>query len=90
METNSQNKNDQATQTTERSGFHTKVMPVLSKDGQFVYFFLGEMAITEHANRFKGLLGIECSPKTPGEKSKPTPRAGLHAKIDISLSKSKE
>ena len=90
METNNQIKTEQVTQNAERSGFYTKVMPVLSKDGEYVYFFLGEMTVTEHANRFKGLLGIEYTPKLPGEKAKPTPRVGLHAKIELSLSKNKE
>ncbi len=90
METNNQIANEQSSNNTERSGFYTKVMPVLSKDGEYIYFFLGDMTVTEHANRFKGLLGIEYTPKQQGEKSKPTRRTGLHATIELSLSKNKE
>lgn len=65
-------------------------MPVLSKDGEYVYFFLPDMTVVEYANRFKGLLGIEYTPRAKEERAKPAPRAGLHAKVQISLSQNKE
>ena len=91
MKTNAQETNQEATQATQRTGFYTNIMPVLGKTGEYVYFFLpGEITITEHANRFKGLLGIDYTPKTPGEKKEFVPRLGLHAKIRISISKDGE
>lgn len=90
METNNQIKIEPNINNPERSGFYTKIMPVLSKDGGFVYFFVGKMIVTEHTNRFKGLLGIQYDSKPTIEKSNPTPRAGLHVKIELSLSKNKE
>ncbi len=91
MKTNNEINNDQtATNTTQRAGFHANVMPVLSKDGEYVYFFLPDMTVVEYANRFKGLLGIEYTPKAKEERSKPTPRSGLHAKVQLSLSQNKE
>jgi hypothetical protein len=46
-----------------------------------------EITIIEHANRFKGLLGLEYTPKAPSEKREYIPRPGLHAKIRLGLSK---
>lgn len=88
MKTNKQeNTNQTTTQATQRTGFYTNIMPVLGKTGEYVYFFLpGEITITEHANRFKGLLGIDYTPKAPGEKKEFVPRLGLHAKIRVGLS----
>lgn len=76
-------------QNKERAGFITNVMPVLGKTGEYLYFFLpGDITITDNANRFKGLLGIEYTPKAPTtEKREFVPRPGLHAKIRIGLSK---
>lgn len=91
METNNQATQQQSTNNkTERAGFHTNVMPVLSKDGEYVYFFLPDMTVVENANRFKGLLGIEYTPKAKEDRIKSAPRTGLHAKVQISLSQSKE
>lgn len=72
-----------------RNGFYTNVMPVLGKTGEYVHYFLpGDVVITEHANRFKGLLGIPYTPKAPSvEKKEFTPRVGLQAKVRIGLSK---
>ena len=70
------------------TGFNTSIMPVLSKNGEHVYFFLpGEITITEHSNRFKGLLGLPYTPKAPAEKTEFKPRLGMHAKIRVGLSK---
>ena len=86
------NMNETNTQTVkpinERTGFNTSIMPVLGKTGEYVYFFLpGDITITEHANRFKGLLGIEYTPKAPAtEKREHSPRLGLQAKIRLGLS----
>lgn len=75
--------------TTPRTGFYTNTMPVLGKTGEYVHYFLpGDVVITEHANRYKGLLGIPYTPKAQSaEKKEFTPRAGLHAKIRIGLSR---
>ncbi|MBS1983214.1 MAG: hypothetical protein JST16_03500 [Bdellovibrionales bacterium] len=74
-----------------RPGFHINVMPVLSKDGNYVRFFLGDMTVTEHANRFKGLLGMEYERKEASERTQEfTPRVGLHAKVRIFLSQDRE
>lgn len=75
-------------QNNSRAGFITNVMPVLSKSGEYLYYFLpGEVTITEHVNRLKGLLGIDYTPKAGNaEKREFVPRAGLHAKIRIGLS----
>lgn len=75
------------------SGFITNVMPVLGKTGEYVYFFLpGDITITEHANRIKGVLGIEYTPKSkPTERREYQPQLGLHARIQrITLSQDGE
>ncbi len=74
---------------TARAGFFTNIMPSLGKTGEYVYFFLpGEITITEHVNRFKGLLGLEYTPKAPAvEKREYIPRLGLQAKIRLGVSK---
>lgn len=89
METNNQSNTEQA-QSTGRPGFYINVMPVLSKDTNYVRFFVGDMTVTEHANRFKGLLGLEYTKKEAAEKQEYTPRAGLHAKVKVFLSDDKE
>lgn len=82
--------NGQASTST-RPGFHLNVMPVLSKDGNYVRFFLGDMTVTEHANRFKGLLGMEYVKKEATERTPEfTPRVGLHAKVRVFLSQDRE
>lgn len=89
MNTNqNETKNQASEQSKERTGFNTNMMPVLGKTGEYVYFFLpGDIVITEHANRFKGLLGIKYTPKPqPAEKREYQPRLGLHAKIRVGLS----
>jgi hypothetical protein len=69
------------------TGFNMSIMPVLSKNGEHVYFFLpGEISICEHSNRFKGLLGFPYTPKSPSEKSEFRPRLGLAAKVRVGLS----
>ncbi|MBS1983599.1 MAG: hypothetical protein JST16_05445 [Bdellovibrionales bacterium] len=74
-----------------RPGFHINVMPVLSKDGNYVRFFLGDMTVTEHANRFKGLLGMEYEKREFSERTPEfTPRVGLHAKVRVFLSQDRE
>ena len=86
-------KNETKTQTAEvtqeRAGFYTNIMPVLGKTGEYVYFFLpGDITITEHVNRFKGLLGLEYTPKAPQtEKREYAPKLGLQAKVRIGISK---
>jgi hypothetical protein len=88
MKTIAQETKQEVAPATQRTGFYTNIMPVLGKTGEYVYFFLpGELIITEHVNRLKGLLGIDYTPKTPGEKKEFVPRLGLHAKIRIGLSK---
>lgn len=81
-------KNQPVEISKERTGFNTSIMPVMGKTGEYVYFFLpGDITITEHVNRFKGLLGIEYTPKAPAtEKREYSPRLGLQAKIRLSLS----
>ena len=70
------------------TGFNTSIMPVLSKNGEHVYYFLpGDITICEHSNRFKGLLGFPYTPKAPAEKTEFKPRLGMHAKIRVGLSK---
>ncbi|MGK5087331.1 hypothetical protein WDW86_07215 [Bdellovibrionota bacterium FG-2] len=89
MKTNqNETKNQAIEQNKERAGFITNVMPVLGKTGEYVYIFLpGEITITEHVNRFKGLLGIEYTPKAPAtEKREFVPRLGLQAKVSMALS----
>ena len=89
MKTNkSEIKNQTIKLSKERTGFNTSIMPVMGKTGEYVYFFLpGDITITEHVNRFKGLLGIEYTPKAPAtEKREYSPRLGLQAKIRLSLS----
>jgi hypothetical protein len=77
--------------STQRTGFFQNIMPVLGKDGETVYLFLpGEMTIAEPANRFKGLLGIPYTPKSPTERSELKTRYGFHAKIRIGLSQDKQ
>jgi hypothetical protein len=90
METNTQQSKQQQAQSNERPGFYINVMPVLSKDGNYVRFFIGDMTITEHANRFKGLMGLAYTPKETGEKQEYIPRVGLHAKVKVFLSNDKE
>jgi hypothetical protein len=85
------NTNKQETPKTEgspRTGFYTNIMPVLGRDGETLYFFLpGEMTVIEHVNRFKGLLGIDYTPKMPSvEKLAARQRYGLHAKVRVGLS----
>ena len=90
MKTNqNETKNQAAEQSKERTGFSTSAMPVLGKTGEYLYFFLpGDIVITEHANRFKGLLGIAYTPKpASAEKRESSPRLGLHAKIRVGISK---
>jgi hypothetical protein len=90
MKTNeSEIKSESVEMNRRRAGFNASIMPVMGKTEEFVYFFLpGDITITEHANRFKGLLGIEYTPKNPStEKREYTPRLGLHAKIRLSLSR---
>lgn len=77
------------------AGFNMSVMPVLSKDGEYVRFFLpGEITITEHVNRVKGLLKLPYTPKAPtvpmAERGDYKPRLGLNAKIRIGLSEDGE
>ena len=88
MKTNEQEiKQTEVTQTTQRTGFNTSIMPVLSKNGEHVFFFLpGEITICEHSNRFKGLLGLPYTPKAVTEKTEFKPRLGMHAKIRVGLS----
>ena len=74
------------------TGFNMSVMPVLSKTGEHILFYLpGDITITEHVNRFKGLLGLSYTPKAPTERSAErqdfTPRLGMHAKVRVGLSK---
>ncbi len=71
-----------------KTGFYMNAMPIVSKANDLVFFFLpGDMVITEHANRFKGLLGLEYTPRTPStEKREYFPRIGFQAKIRIGLS----
>ena len=90
MKTNEQEiKQTEVTQATKpQTGFNTSVMPVLSKNGEYVYYFLpGDITITEHSNRFKGLMGLPYTPKAPAEKTEFKPRLGMHAKIRLGLSK---
>lgn len=94
MKSNEQKTNQIETNqnTKPYAGFNMSVMPVLSKDGEYVRFFLpGEITITEHANRFKGLLGLSYTPKAPTapmvEKGDYKPRLGLNAKIRVGISK---
>ncbi len=90
MKTNQNEINDRdREQSKERTGFSTSIMPVLSKTGEYIHFFLpGDIVITEHANRFKGLLGLEYTPKAQTtEKREYAPRVGLHAKIRVGLSR---
>lgn len=88
---NQQQPSTEETQVPSRPGFYFNAMPVLSKDKNYVRFFIGDMSITEHANRFKGLLGLEYTKKEPAtERQEFTPRAGLHAKIKVFLSDDKE
>ena len=90
------NTNKQETPKTEgsqqRTGFYTNIMPVLGRDGETLYFFLpGETTVIEHVNRFKGLLGIEYTPKAPaGEKSPTRQRYGLHAKVRVGISEDRQ
>ena len=72
----------------QQTGFYTNLMPILSKSGEHVLFFLpGEIVVTEHVNRFKGLLGIEYTPKAPSqEKREYAVRTGLQAKVRMGLS----
>ena len=89
MNTNqNETKTQDAPQLNPRTGFYTNVMPVLSKSGEYVHFFLpGDVTVTEYANRFKGLLGFDYVPKAPNaEKREFTPRTGLHAKVRVGLS----
>jgi len=75
MKTITQETKQEVISATQRAGFYTNIMPVLGKTGEYVYFFLpGEITITEHVNRIKGLLGLEYTPKTPGEKKEFVPR----------------
>ena len=86
MKTNKQEiTNQEVTPSKERAGFVTNIMPVLSKNEEYVYFFLpGDMTIVEHANRLKGVLGIPYTPKAASsEKREYAPRTGLHAKVRI-------
>jgi hypothetical protein len=81
--------------TKPAAGFNMSVMPFLSKDGEYVRFFLpGEITITEHANRFKGLLKLPYTPKTPttpiADRGDYKPRLGLNAKIQVGLSRDGE
>ncbi len=52
MKTNQNETKSQAVeQHKERTGFSASTMPVLSKSGEFVHFFLpGDIVITEYAN----------------------------------------
>jgi len=54
MKTNEQEiKQTEVIQTTQRTGFNTSIMPVLSKNGEHVFYFLpGDITICEHSNRF--------------------------------------
>ena len=47
MKTNKQETTKpEVTQSTQRTGFYTNIMPVLGKTGEYVYFFLpGEITI---------------------------------------------
>jgi len=76
-----------APNTKPYTGFNMSIMPVLSKSGEHVLFFLpGDITITEHANRFKGLMGLPYTPKAPVEKTEYKPRLGMHAKIRVGIS----
>jgi hypothetical protein len=76
------------------TGFNMSVMPVLNKNGEHVHFFLPDIVITEHVNRFKGLLGLQYTPKAPAEKMAEKadykPRLGMHAKVRVGISKDGE
>lgn len=75
----------------QRAGFFTNIMPVLGRDGETVYFFLpGEMTVTEHMNRFKGLLGLDYTPKAPLERGLSRKRYGFFAKVRVGLSQDGE
>ena len=89
MKTNKQETTKtEVTQINPRTGFYTNIMPVLGRDGETVFIFLpGEMTIIEHANRFKGLLGIKYTPKAPTEKpAEARTRYGFHARVRVGLS----
>jgi hypothetical protein len=90
MKTNkNETKSETVESTQERPGFYTNIMPVLGKTGEYVYFFLpGDITITEHVNRFKGLLRLEYTPKAPStEPREYTPKLGLQAKVRVGVSK---